>query len=257
MPEVVVIAGPNAAGKSTVAEQVIGRTLGVAEFVNADVIARGLSGFSPDAAALQAGRIMLARLAELAGARHDFAFETTLASRGFAPMLRAWQQEGYQFHLVFIWLPDADMAADRVRGRVARGGHNIPPEVIRRRYQRGLHNLFNLYLPIADSWRVLDNSGPGAARLIAERQQGRTVEIAEPTIWNALRGLYMQTTRPGDQGPPHVAEPPSADNLTARIVAAATEAVRAAIREHKLLGFPIVVWQDGRSTWIPPEEIQL
>jgi len=256
MPRVVVIAGPNGAGKSTLAAEIVGRTFGVSEFVNADVIARGLSGFSPAAVALQAGRIMLERLEALAAAGQDFSFETTLASRSFAPKLEAWQAQGYEFQLVFLWLSDAGLAEARVRRRVERGGHDIPADVVRRRYERGLRNLFDLYLPIADGWRLLDNSGPGTAVHIAVGHPGRPVEVLETGIWQHLQGQYMKT-KPTGGTPPHVAEPRTLDPLSEEILAAANRAVRAALREHKLLGFPIAVWQDGRVVTIPPEEIRI
>src|SRR6516165_5195924 len=113
-PRVIILAGPNGAGKSTAAPALLQGTLGVLEYVNADVIARGLSGFQPDGAALEAGRIMLKRLHELVSQRENFAFETTLASRSFARWVPQWQQMGYAFHLVFLWLPSPDMAIKRV-----------------------------------------------------------------------------------------------------------------------------------------------
>src|SRR5579883_3459786 len=118
-PKVIVLAGPNGAGKSTAAARVL-RALGVGEFVNADVIAQGLSGFAPERVAMAAGRIMMQRLKELAAARASFAFETTLASRAFAPWLTDLKAGGYQMHLVFLWLPGAEVAMDRVAERVRR-----------------------------------------------------------------------------------------------------------------------------------------
>jgi len=109
-PHVVVLAGPNGAGKSTAAPALLRGRLGVPEFVNADTLARGLSAFSPEHAAIEAGRIMLARLRSLASQQRDFAFETPLANRTFAPRLVEWTQEGYAFHLVYLWLPNADFA---------------------------------------------------------------------------------------------------------------------------------------------------
>jgi len=256
MPRVVVIAGPNGAGKSTLAAEIVGKVFGISEFVNADTIAQGLSGFSPAAVALQAGRIMLDRLEALGAAGQDFAFETTLASRSFAPKLKAWQAQGYEFQLLFLWLSDARLAEARVRRRVARGGHDIPADVVRRRYERGLKNLFNLYLPIADGWRVLDNSGPGEAAHIAVRHPRCPIEVLETGIWQRLQAQYMKTG-PTSGAPPHVAEPRTLDPLSEQIIAAANRAVRAALREHKLLGFPIAVWQDGRVVTIPPEEIRI
>ncbi len=143
-PIVVVLAGPNGAGKTTASEALLRDELAVFQFVNADAIARGLSGFEPERAAFAAGRVMLSRLDELAAQRADFAFETTLASRAFAPWLARRILDGYEFHLCFVWLPSAEMAITRVAARVKAGGHDIPAESIRRRYARGIRNLFEL-----------------------------------------------------------------------------------------------------------------
>jgi predicted ABC-type ATPase len=190
-PSVIVIAGPNGAGKTTASAGVIHQTLGIAEFVNADVIAKGLSGFAPESAALQAGRIMLDRLGELAEARASFAFETTLASRSFAPWLRKLKGDGYSFHLFFFWLPSADMAIARVSQRVRLGGHFVDDDTIRRRYERGIQNFFRLYRPIATSWRFYDNSQQPVSRGLVARGGGRMDWVVErPTLWQRLRGQY-------------------------------------------------------------------
>src|SRR6202035_4339720 len=117
-------------------------TLAVSEFVNADVIAQGLSAFHPEGTAFDAGRIMLERLRELASKRATFAFETTLASRTFAPWIAGLRQTGYTFHLCFLWLPTPEMALERVCYRVRHGGHDVPPETVRCRYRAGLRNFF-------------------------------------------------------------------------------------------------------------------
>jgi predicted ABC-type ATPase len=124
-PSVVILAGPNGAGKSTVAPALLQGALAVNEFVNADVIARGLSAFDPESAAIAAGRVMLTRIRELAEQRVNFAFETTLASRSFAPWLRELRASGYEIHILFLWLPSADFALDRVAERVRAGGHDV------------------------------------------------------------------------------------------------------------------------------------
>jgi predicted ABC-type ATPase len=152
-----------------------------AEFVNADVIARGLSAFNPEGAALEAGRVMLQRLHELARQRVDFAFETTLASRTFAPWLRKRQEEGYRFHLFFAWLPHPDMAVVRVASRVAAGGHHVPEVDIRRRYERGISNFHGLYMKLADVWEVYDNSE--ATRLIARGSRRFAPAILDQPRW--------------------------------------------------------------------------
>lgn len=136
-----ILAGPNGAGKSTAAPELLQGELSVSEFVNADVIARGLSAFDPDRAAIAAGRVMLVRLNELARQRATFAFETTLASRSFAPWLRGLRTSGYAVHLVFLWLSSPDLAVQRVADRVRSGGHDVPPGTIRRRYGAGVRNV--------------------------------------------------------------------------------------------------------------------
>lgn len=184
-PSVVVLAGPNGAGKSTAAPHLIQERLQIVEFVNADEIARGLAGFAPEVEAIAAGRIMIARIRELAAERASFAFESTLASRVFASYIKSMRADGYLFRLVFLHLPSADAAVARVAGRVREGGHGVPEEVVRRRYQRGLRNLFTLYLPIADEWAVYDSSG--LPLLIAS-----STTIAQPEAWTRLQTQYSQ-----------------------------------------------------------------
>jgi predicted ABC-type ATPase len=185
-PRLVVIAGPNGAGKSTSAPALLRDLLGIREFVNADAIAQGMSGFDPDAAAMAAGRTMLARLHELATARRDFAFETTLTSRTFAPWISALRESGYQFALVFLSLPSPDMAIARVAQRVASGGHHVPASTVRRRFQRGLENFFSLYRPLAHSWRLYDNSGAARLRLIADGGSAAPTRVFDEKTWNSI-----------------------------------------------------------------------
>lgn len=190
MPNVVVIAGPNGAGKSTTAPKLLREALAVREFVNADTIAAGLSAFAPESVAFTAGRAMLTRIQDLAAARADFAFETTLASRSFAPWLRQLQQDGYTVHLIYLWLPDADLAVARVAERVRRGGHAVPDAVVRRRYEKSLSNFFNLYRPFADFWLMLDNSQQSAPRPVAWRNAGGPLHIVKDGPWFILRERY-------------------------------------------------------------------
>jgi predicted ABC-type ATPase len=190
MPKVVVIAGPNGAGKSTTAPAVLRRAWQVDAFVNADTIAAGLSAFSPETVAIAAGRLMLDRVRELARECRDFAFETTLASRSFAPWLKKLQADGYTFHLVYLWLPTVELAVARVAERVRRGGHAVPEGIVRRRYDRSLANFFDLYSAFADSWVMLDNSIRQRPRLIARRVLERPVRIYDANGWHALRTRY-------------------------------------------------------------------
>lgn len=172
-PTIVVIAGPNGAGKSTAAPFLLKQALGILEFVNADQIASGLSAYSPETVAFQAGRIMLNRLHELADSQASFAFESTLSSRTFAPFLRRCKSTGYQVQIFYMALTSAELAVNRVALRVKRGGHNIAQQDIERRFQRSLHNLFELYLPLADKWAVLDNS-TGALEPVATGRAKRS-----------------------------------------------------------------------------------
>lgn len=158
-PSVVILAGPNGAGKTTASPFVIRDTLGINEFVNADHIAQGLSGFSPETTAFAAGRIMLDRLHELGRLRRTFAYETTLATRSFAPWLEGLKETGYDIGLVFLALRTPEQAIERVRLRVSDGGHDVPEDVIRRRFHRGLKNLFEIYTPMAGDWSIYDATG--------------------------------------------------------------------------------------------------
>jgi len=185
-PNVIVIAGPNGSGKSTAAPGLLRDYLGIVEFVNADAIALGLSGFAADTMAFQAGRIMLERLDQLEKQRADFAFETTLASKSFAARLRRLRQTGYRIHLMFLWLPSAEMAIARVASRVQQGGHDVPEETIRRRYQAGLRNFFQLYRFLADTWVMFDNSRVEGYELIASQAAGTEIAIAKDSIWNTI-----------------------------------------------------------------------
>ena len=185
-PHLVVLAGPNGSGKTTTAPKLLKGKLGVSEFVNADLIASGLSVFDPELAGLAAGRVMLARLTELAARRINFAFETTLASRSFAPWIVQLMAEGYRFHLVFLWLPNPDLAVARVADRVRMGGHGVPEETIRRRYDVGLRNFFTLYRPLATTWEMVDNCNVQATRLIAAGRGAVTDVVADPNNWNLI-----------------------------------------------------------------------
>lgn len=186
MPNVIVIAGPNGAGKSTLAPALLRDTFGILEFVNADTIAEGLSAFAPEDASFDAGRVMLGRLHELASDGKDFAFETTLASRFYATWLRELQGYGYRVNLVFLWLNDVALAVERVRARVRAGGHDIPETTIRRRHERGLRNLFELYLPVADSWRIFDASAK-MPKEIARYSETEGETIFDEAVWKRIK----------------------------------------------------------------------
>jgi predicted ABC-type ATPase len=186
VPHLIVLAGPNGAGKSTAAPALIRDLLGIRHFVNADTIARGLSGYDPESVSLAAGRIMLARLRELAARREDFAFETTLASRSFAPWIAGLREQGYVFHLRYLWIPSPELSVVRIEGRVRDGGHHVPGDIVRRRYLGGLANFFRLYRPIADDWEMFDNSDQ-PRRLIAHGRRLEDEWVYDRETWDLVR----------------------------------------------------------------------
>lgn len=180
----IAVAGPNGAGKTSRAPKLLREQFNLLEYVNADIIAQGLSAFRPEAVAFDAGRVMLQRLHKLSTARESFAFETTLAGRAHATWIRRNKKElGYEFHIMYFWLRSAELAVQRVRQRVRKGGHDIPPEVIRRRYVAGVRNFFGLYQPLANSWGVYDNSVYNNPRLIAVGGKDSIATVTEEQIW--------------------------------------------------------------------------
>lgn len=154
---IVIIAGPNGAGKTTFAREFLPNEADCPNFVNADLIAAGLSPFAPELAAFKAGRLMLEAIAEHVRRGESFAFETTLSGLTYAQMIPAWRKDGYLVKLMFLALPDAEMALARVAARVAQGGHNVPEGVVRRRFTAG-KNHFDRYKHLVNSWQLYDNS---------------------------------------------------------------------------------------------------
>lgn len=157
-PCLYVVAGPNGSGKSTFARLFLPEYADCREFVNADLIAAGISPFNPESLALQAGKLMLERIEALAEARVDFGFETTLAGKSWVPLLQRFRAQGYRLHIFFLWIPAPELALSRIAERVRAGGHSIPDEVVRRRFHRGLRNFFEIYAPLVDAWLLLDAS---------------------------------------------------------------------------------------------------
>ena len=190
MKDLVVIGGPNGAGKTTAAAELLPKALSIREFVNADEIARGLSPFNPDGAAVPAGRVMLERMRALVDAGESFAFETTCAGRSHARLLRACRHAGYRITLFFLWLPSAELAVRRVAQRVRQGGHHIPRETVIRRYAAGLRNLRHIYLPLADAALIYDNS-EATRGLIAELEPRTPLVVHDPARW----ALIEEATR--------------------------------------------------------------
>lgn len=157
-PKLYIICGCNGAGKTTASMSVLPEILCCNEFVNADEIAKGLSPFRPEEVAIEAGKIMLRRIESLLESNETFAIETTLATRSYKSLVKRAKAKGYIVELLFFWLPSPQMAEERVAERVASGGHDIPQEVVHRRYWLGIENLFNIFIPIVDVWSLYDNS---------------------------------------------------------------------------------------------------
>lgn len=163
--------------------------LAIPDFVNADQIAAGLSAFNPEGAAFEAGRIMLQRVQELADAGKSFAFESTLSSRTFSVFLTKLKAKGYRVDLFYVWLNSVTLAQQRVALRVKMGGHAIPPEVIERRYARSAQNFRSLYLPLANNWRVFDNSDSSNTQRVAEGGTNQSTQIDEASAWNTIQSI--------------------------------------------------------------------
>lgn len=183
------MAGPNGAGKTTSAYTLLPEILDVWEFVNADEIARGLSPFNVESVAFEAGRIMLQRIDYLISKHVDFSFETTLSTRSYVQTIRRAKEAGYTVTLFFVYLSSPEMAVERVAKRVSLGGHNIPSDTIHRRYDRALYNLFNLYLPVIDSFLFINNSGEEPVQ-VARGGMWMDNIVSNQVLWNYLLSRY-------------------------------------------------------------------
>ncbi len=164
---IIILAGPNGVGKTTFAREYLVKEAHCPDFVNVDLIAAGLSPFDPDRASIRAGRIMLSEIERRVRKGESFAFETTLSGLGYARMISRWRSAGYRVKLIFLSLPNAELAIARVAARVAQGGHHVANAVVRRRFHAGLSNFENIYKDLVDKWEWYDNSG-NVPRLISE-----------------------------------------------------------------------------------------
>lgn len=186
LPKLYIIAGCNGAGKTTASFTILPEVLGCKEFINADEIAKGLSPFQPESVAMQAGRIMLARMDELLQKGETFAFETTLATKSYKQKIEWAQANGYEVTLLFFWLDSPNIAKERVAQRVAEGGHSIPLETIERRYYNGIANLFTIYIDIVDICYIFDNS-EGRKELIAQKERHKDIVIYNNDKFNLMK----------------------------------------------------------------------
>lgn len=180
-----IIAGCNGAGKTTASISILPEILKCREFVNADEIAKGLSPFNPEGVAIEAGRIMLERINVLIEGDKSFSIETTLSTRSYSKLIKKAHEKGFIVQLLFFWLPTPEHAIKRVEQRVREGGHNIPIDVIRRRYKAGIENLFNIYMPIVDSWMLIENhSNP---RIVIADGSAKKINIHEEKLFKDIQ----------------------------------------------------------------------
>ncbi len=184
-----IVAGCNGAGKTTASFTILPEILDCKEFVNADEIAKGLSPFRPEKVAFEAGRIMLNRFNELLHLNENFAFETTLATKTYKNKIIEAKKKNYNVTLLFFWLNNTELAKERVKTRVLEGGHNIPNDLIERRFHRGIVNLFDIYLEIVDQVLIFDNSD-GIHELIAEKTGNEKLNIIDKNKFNELKDYY-------------------------------------------------------------------
>ncbi|MGA3212830.1 MAG: zeta toxin family protein [Terriglobales bacterium] len=178
-PKVYIIAGPNGAGKTTFARKFLPLYANCTNFINADLIAQGLSPFSPDAAVREAGRLMLGQIDNFARRRADFSFETTLSGRGHLNLVRRLKDRGFEVSIFFLWLATVDDAIARIRDRVLKGGHTVPDDVVHRRFERSIRNFLWNYRPLADTWILFENSGDAPIEIAFKTYGKLTIIKAE------------------------------------------------------------------------------
>jgi len=190
LKKIYIIAGPNGAGKTTLSYTILPEIFECDEFINADEIARGLSPLKPERVSLKAGRIMLERIKELMSNEESFAFETTLSTLSYKQLVIRAKSNGYKVILLFLALDSVQLAIERVKVRVSEGGHNIPKEVIERRFHRGIKNFFSHYMNIVDQWILVNNSEKGF-KIIAEKID-KEIDVIERDRWDLLKNKYNE-----------------------------------------------------------------
>jgi predicted ABC-type ATPase len=248
-PGVVVLGGPNGAGKSTAAPRLLRGSLRVEEFVNADTLAQGLSAFRPEEAALEAGQIMLARLDYLESQRRGFAFESTLSSHTLARRLARLKAHAYRVHIVYLGLPTVDLALARVAARVRAGGHDVPPDAVKRRFTRAAttSSPSTGHSPTRGGFTMHRPLQVHGSRQRAEPESRRSCAIHKRGV-KPHRGTTLSNAEP------------TLDELFEdgrAIDDALREAARDARRFHKAIGNPMATWRDGQVVWVQPEDIQV
>jgi predicted ABC-type ATPase len=231
MPDLYVIGGPNGAGKTTLALRLFPDVLKSNEFVNADFVAKGLSAFNTESVAVAAGRLMLKRVQELRSLKKSFAFETTLASRSLIPFLEECKSDKYRITLIYVWVESPEVALERVRKRVKEGGHSIPDEVVRRRYERSISNLIDFYLPLADEWRMYDNTH-AKPRVIGYKDFGQEVTVEHAESMDQIMKRHIRE--------------PEKEYVANKVDLAVKAAIAEELDRKRKLGLPMVFGGDGK-----------
>jgi predicted ABC-type ATPase len=190
-PNVYIIAGPNGAGKTTFAREFLPNYANCRIFINADLIAQGLSPFDPERAAFRAGRLTLEEIETKAAGGEDFGFETTLSGKGHLHVVRALKKRGYEVHIYYLWVPTAELTLARIKERVLRGGHDVAEGVVRRRFERSIGHFLGPYGRLADRWILFDNSGV-APREVATSWHGK-LRVLDERLYNELVATYGET----------------------------------------------------------------
>ena len=234
-PRIIILAGPNGAGKTTFAREFLPREAACLAFINADLIAAGLSPFAPERAAIQAGRLMLQSIGQHLAKRESFAFETTLSGLAYARQIPQWRQSGYRVELIFLSLPSAELAVQRVARRVRQGGHDIPETTVRRRFEAGRRLFTTVYQSLVDRWELYDNAG----------QEPDLIDWSERA---------MTPPKDADEPPPVFRGlPADADAALKGSFAALRRAALRAREVARQTGTDLVVVRDGRIVCISPD----
>jgi len=254
MPNLFIIAGPNGAGKTTYARDFLPAEMRCHEFVNADLIAAGVSPFAPAQAGFEAGRIMIRRLHQLLAERKDFAFETTLSGYGYIPLLEEARTARYRIRLDFLWIASLDVARERIRQRVRKGGHDIPDDVQQRRFAKGIRMLIEHYRPLLDHWRLYDNTGDNPDLVAVEKESVFTV-VDAARLAQIERSASMRFM---PEIPPRAVEEAVAmtfEEETRRSMRALHRAYARVVLENIAYGLPVIQWREGRGVVAVPAEL--
>ncbi len=256
MPDLFIIAGPNGAGKSTYVRDFLPQEMRCREFVNADLIAAGLSPFAPDTVAFEAGRIMLKRLRDLFERRADFSFETTLTGFGYTHLLREMKEAGYRIRLDYLWISNLDITRQRVKQRVKKGGHDIPDDVQQRRFGKGLRLLLEHYRPLVHDWRIYDNTGQYPHLVVSERDGVLKVsDVSRLVRIEAAVSLKIMSDKPTDRV--EESQAMTYDWETRASMRAMRRAYARVVLENKSWGLPIIQWRDGIGVVeVPAEQLE-